>query len=262
MNEMKQEQQVASNKILSLKNIQKIYMQAGSAIEILQDVNLEIFSGEMVAIIGSSGSGKSTLLQIAGLLDDPTHGEVLYYDDMDFQERNAGSVNAIGAVEQQYKVNGKNKNITSSAARNNKIRLHNIGFIYQYHHLLKDFNARENVALPRIIAGHDYAKALADADRLLALLGLETKIYNMPGELSGGQQQRVAIARSLINNPKIILADEPTGNLDPHNADEVFNLFLEVARNKNTAVVMVTHNIAIAERMNKVMRLEYGILDQ
>lgn len=243
MSEINKAKQIVSSKVLSLQNIQKTYMQAGSAVEILKDVNLEVSSGEMVAIIGSSGSGKSTLLQIAGLLDNPTHGQVLYYDDMKYDD-----IDLQMPSEQELR------------RRSNKIRLHNIGFIYQYHHLLKDFNARENVALPRIIAGGDYAKALAEADHLLAVLGLEAKIYNMPGELSGGQQQRVAIARSLINNPKIILADEPTGNLDPHNADEVFNLFLEVARNKNTAVVMVTHNMAIAKRMDKVMQLEYGVL--
>lgn len=217
--------------VLTLKNIAKEYRQGNSVIEVLQGVNLGVMSGDLIAIVGSSGSGKSTLLQIAGLLDNTSSGEVIYHA--------AVHDNTINA---------------------NHIRLNYVGFIYQYHHLLRDFNARENVALPRLIRNGDYTKALNEADQLLDQLGLSEKIYNMPGELSGGQQQRVAIARSLINKPKIVLADEPTGNLDPYNADEVFNLFIKTANQQNTAVIMVTHNHAIAKKMNKTYELKYGLL--
>lgn len=217
-------------KVLTLKNISKEYRQGNSTIEILKTINLTITAGELIAIVGSSGSGKSTLLQIAGFLDDPTNGEVICHL-VDFKK-----------------------------AILDQIRLKYIGFVYQNHHLLKDFNARENVAMPKLIAGADYQEALDQADKLLEELGLSSKVYNMPGELSGGQQQRVAIARALINNPKIVLADEPTGNLDQQTAEEVFNLFLQLARQQNTAVIMVTHNHEIAKKMHKVYELKYGIL--
>lgn len=218
--------------ILLLQNIFKEYRQGRSTIEILKGVNLAVMPGELVAIIGSSGSGKSTLLHIAGLLDKPTSGEVIY--------------NFEG--------------MSSCNIKHDLIRLNNVGFVYQNYNLLKDFTARENVILPRLIAGDDYATAIDDADQLLDELGLSKRLYNMPGELSGGEQQRVAIARSLINKPKLVLADEPTGNLDSSTADEVFNLFIKLARNHNTAVIMVTHNNALAQKMDKLYELRHGAL--
>jgi lipoprotein-releasing system ATP-binding protein len=219
------------NKILLvLKDICKKYQQGKSFVEVLNNVNLTVKQGELIAIIGSSGSGKSTLLHIAGLLDAPNSGLV-----------------EIDSVNYFLK-------------ESHLVRLNNIGFVYQQHHLLKEFTAVENVAMPRLIAGNDYKLALDEAEYLLAELGLANKIANMPGELSGGEQQRVAIARSLINKPKIILADEPTGNLDPSCANEVFNLFIKTASQQNTAIIMVTHNHQMAEKMDKIYELRYGVL--
>jgi lipoprotein-releasing system ATP-binding protein len=221
-----------NNKTLILKNINKDYQQGRSQIEILKNINLEAKQGELIAIIGASGSGKSTLLHIMGSLDKPNSGEVW--------------INGL-------LLNDNNKT---------HIRLSTIGFVYQYHHLLKDFSARENVALPMLIYSGNYQKSLERADFLLNKLGIEDKKYNMPGELSGGEQQRVAIARSLVNLPKIILADEPTGNLDPYNAEEVFELFLNVAQEYKTTIIMVTHNHAMATKMHSTYELKYGTLNK
>ncbi|MCC8416988.1 MAG: ABC transporter ATP-binding protein [Rickettsia endosymbiont of Bryobia graminum] len=217
------------NEILKLQNISKQYKQGKAIIEVLNNVNLTVKQGELVAIIGASGSGKSTLLHIAGLLDVPDSGLV--------------------------------EIVSNKSSNKDLLRLHNIGFVYQQHHLLKDFTALENIAMPRLISGADYKLALEDARQLLSELGLEGKINNLPGELSGGEQQRVAVARAMINNPKVILADEPTGNLDPNTAEEVFNLFLKTASVKNTAMIIVTHNHEIAKRMHNVYELKNGILN-
>jgi lipoprotein-releasing system ATP-binding protein len=219
--------------VLTLSNISKDYIQGNSVIEILKNVNLTVMQNELIAIVGASGSGKSSLLHIAGLLDLPSSGKVQICDII--RQKNVAKLNDV-------------------------IRLNYIGFVYQNYNLLKDFSARENVALPRLIAGSNYNQALDDADELLAKLGLASKIYNMPGELSGGEQQRVAIARSLINKPKIILADEPTGNLDQNTADEVFSILLQIATEQNIAIVMVTHNNELARRMHKLYELRYGEL--
>ncbi|MCC8376976.1 MAG: ABC transporter ATP-binding protein [Rickettsia endosymbiont of Graphium doson] len=218
-----------SNKILTLKNVSKHYRQGNSIIRVLDDLNLDINEGELIAVIGSSGSGKSTLLHIAGLLDKPTNGEVIIANN--------------------------------ECKTNHLIRLNYLGFIYQQHHLLKDFTAIENVIMPRLINGSNQKEAIEAAKNILNSLGLGKKLHNMPGELSGGEQQRVAIARSLINKPKIILADEPTGNLDPKTTNEVFNLFLKVAKEQNTAIVMVTHNHELAHRMDKLYKLKHGALN-
>lgn len=221
------------SKILELSNVSKHYEQGGSVIEIVRGVNLSVASGELVAIIGSSGSGKSTMLHIAGLLDKKFEGEVI--------------------------IDGTStKDAKDSICES--LRLNHLGFIYQYHHLLKDFTARENVTMPQLIAGRDYSVALKESDELLKRLGLEKRLHNYPGEMSGGEQQRVAIARSLINNPKVVLADEPTGNLDSQTADMVLKLFLELARERGLAAIIVTHNREIAQRMDKVYEIKDGVL--
>jgi lipoprotein-releasing system ATP-binding protein len=222
-----------SEKTLILNDISRSYLQGKTTLEVLKNVNLEVAAGELIAIVGDSGSGKSTLLQISGLLDKPTSGQI-----------------KICNVEME---------LNNSQANNNS-RLNYIGFVYQYHHLLKDFTAKENAAMPKIIAGHNHLTAMRDAEELLIKLGLESRMNNLPGELSGGEQQRVAIARSLINKPPLILADEPTGNLDPFTADEIFKLFVELAREHNTTIVMVTHNHILANKMHKVYELKYGSL--
>lgn len=215
--------------ILSLQNICKDYYQGRSIIEVLKNVNLDVYSGEMVAVVGSSGCGKSTLLHIAGLLDAPDSGSVHIADISDAEIKDLNN--------------------------SNNIRLKYMGFIYQYHHLLRDFNAQLNVAMPLLINGVNKAESMDRAEELLNDLGLGKRLCNLPGELSGGEQQRVAIARALVNNPKIILADEPTGNLDPTTADEVFNLLLERAEKHNTAIIMVTHNHDLASRMHRKYKL-------
>lgn len=220
--------------VLKLTGITRDYHQGRSLIEVLKDVNLEVKSGQMIAIVGASGSGKSTLLHIAGLLDIPTKGKV----------------EILG--------NSFEKQSLDNAAA---IRLNNLGFIYQYHHLLKDFTAQENAAMPLIIQGINKAEALDRAEVILSDLGLGKRLYNVPGELSGGEQQRVAIARAFINKPKIVLADEPTGNLDPHTAEDVFNMFIQRAQNDNVAIIMVTHNMAIANRLSKIYKLDYSLLE-
>lgn len=217
-----------NNNVLILKNISKQYRQGRSIVRVLDELNLTVNAGELIAIIGSSGSGKSTLLHIAGLLDKPTCGEVIIPDN--------------------------------SFKKNNLIRLNYLGFIYQQHHLLKDFTVLENVIMPRLIGSFDKAEAEKEAKYLLSELLLDKKLHNMPGELSGGEQQRVAIARSIINKPKIILADEPTGNLDPKTTASVFSLLIKIAKQHNTAIIMVTHNHEIAYSMDKVYELKHGLL--
>ena len=213
--------------MLELRNICKSYKQAVISTDVLKDFSLKIQAGEIVAIVGASGSGKSTLLHIAGLLDKADSGDIII----------AG------------------KTVTHDDKMRTKMRLESLGFIYQYHHLLKDFSARENVAMPRFIAGSNYEKALDDADEILKALDLENRTFHMPGELSGGQQQRVAIARAMINNPKIILADEPTGNLDHETAKNVLDLFIKLVREKNIALVIVTHNQDVASIADRVIRV-------
>ena len=220
-----------NNFVLSLKNISKDFIQGSICIEILKDVNLDVRRGEIVAIIGASGSGKSTLLQIAGLLDQPSCGDVI--------------INDI-------------KTLNISYQEKAQIRLKKIGFVYQYHHLLRDFSARENIAMPLLISGDNYDSAISKADEYLIKLGMEKRKFHFPGQLSGGEQQRVAIARSMINNPDLILADEPTGNLDPCTGEQVFQLFFELSKLNNTATVIVTHNYELAKKADRVIELKMG----
>ena len=221
--------------VLSLKGICKDYRQGRSVIEVLKNIDLEVYSGQMVAIVGASGSGKSTLLHIAGLLDFPSHGTI--------------------------HIAGVSDTLVSNLKNANRIRLENLGFVYQYHHLLRDFTAQENAAMPLLIKGMNKNEAMDRSEEILADLGLSKRLWNVPGELSGGEQQRVAIARALISDPRIILADEPTGNLDSNTADEVFNMLLERAQKHNTAIVMVSHNMSLAARMHKTYKLDYSLTE-
>ncbi len=221
--------------VLSLKGVSKDYRQGRSVIEVLKNIDLEVYSGQMIAIVGASGSGKSTLLHIAGLLDSTSQGTV--------------------------HIDGVSDALVSNLKNANRIRLENLGFVYQYHHLLRDFTAQENAAMPLLIKGMNKNEAMDRSEEILGDLGLSKRLWNAPGELSGGEQQRVAIARALISDPRIILADEPTGNLDSNTADEVFNMLLERAQKYNTAIVMVSHNLNLAARMNKTYRLDYRLTE-
>ena len=222
-----------SDVVLGLRRVVRRFSQGRRALEVLRGVDLEIHAGEIVALIGPSGAGKSTLLHIAGLLERPDDGEVL--------------------------VSGESSRQLGDDART-RLRRHNIGFVYQYHHLLPEFSALENILVPQIIAGFDRGEAKQRARDLLAMLGLTERETHRPGRLSGGEQQRVAIARALANSPKLLLADEPTGNLDPDTANEVFSLLLSIARNAGLSVLIATHNTDLAARMDRTVRLDHGIV--
>ena len=222
-----------SKKVLQLSGIAKTFLQGTRPLEILKKVDLIIYAGEIVGLVGPSGSGKSTLLQIAGLLENPQEGTVSILD--------------------------KAMNLSNEQGRT-KTRRSDIGFVYQYHHLLDEFSALENVLLPQLIAGKDRDKALVVAEELLESLELSERSGHRPARLSGGEQQRVAFARALANNPKLILADEPTGNLDPETAENVFNILVKLVKKNGIAVLIATHNPDLASRMDRITRLENGIL--
>jgi len=216
--------------ILELQQIFKSFPTPTGSIDVLTGADFILKEGEKAGIIGQSGSGKSTLLQIAGMLDKADSGHILLGDtdttSMSDKER--------------------------SVLRNNYI-----GFVYQQHHLLKDFSALENVMMPSFIGGNPNKKR---AEELLVRVGLKERLHHMPTELSGGEQQRVAIARALMNKPKILLADEPTGNLDPHTADEVNKLFSEIIKEDNMGLLMVTHNIELAQECDHTLQMQDGQL--
>ena len=222
-----------NNTTLTLKNINKTFRQGNEILEVLKDVNLDIRLKEVVALIGPSGSGKSTLLQIAGLLENPTDGEVY--------------------------IDGENCTGNSDNVRT-MLRRDYLGFVYQYHNLLPDFDAAENVIIPQLIAGVKYKEAADKAMWLLQRLGLNEREHHRPAELSGGEQQRVAIARALANAPKLLLADEPTGNLDPNTSDNVFLTLLEVVKETGLSALIATHNIDLAHKMDRVVSLKDGRL--
>jgi len=223
-----------SETALELSGIERSYPQASGRLEVLRGVDLRLEAGELVALLGPSGSGKSTLLHTAGLLERPEHGEV----------RVGGQ--ACGAM---------------GDARRTAVRRDSIGFVYQFHHLLPEFSALENVMLPQRIAGAAKPAALARAEELLRELGLGERLHHRPAQLSGGEQQRVAIARALANAPLLLLADEPTGNLDEATAAVVFEEFLKLARARGLAGLIATHNSALAERMDRSVRLVAGRLE-
>jgi lipoprotein-releasing system ATP-binding protein len=218
---------------LALKALVRTYRQGSQALEVLRGVELEVRAGEMVALVGPSGSGKSTLLQIAGLLERPDGGEVLI---------EAVSCGKLG-----------------DDART-EIRRGHLGFIYQFHHLLPEFSALENVMLPQMIAGLTKSAARARARELLSMVGLTERASHRPARLSGGEAQRVAIARAVANGPKVLLADEPTGNLDHRTADTVFGQLRTLVRETGLAALVATHNLELARRMDRLVEIKDGVL--
>lgn len=218
---------------LRLADVRQTFHQGETSLEVLRGIDLDIRAGEIVALVGPSGSGKSTLLQIAGLLERAQEGEV--------------EIAGISA--------GK-----LSEDERTKVRRERLGFVYQYHHLLPEFSARENIVIPQMIAGKRKAVANVRADELLAKMGLSARADHRPARLSGGEQQRVAIARALANAPSVLLADEPTGNLDPTTADGVFNLLVDLVRTQGVGALIATHNPELAKRMDRVLRLDGGKL--
>ncbi|HVE23011.1 MAG TPA: ABC transporter ATP-binding protein [Acidocella sp.] len=221
------------NDILVLENVRRTYKTESEALTVLDGAALSLRQGEIVALVAPSGSGKSTLLHLAGLLEKPDGGAV--------------------------RIDGADAGTLGDAART-KIRLRTIGIVYQFHHLLPEFTALENVTLPQMIAGKSKPEADRRSRELLGKLGLAARANHLPGKLSGGEQQRVAIARALANNPSILLADEPTGNLDVHTADIVFDELLRVVRSENVAALIATHNPDLARRMDRQLSLRDGKL--
>lgn len=222
-----------NNFVIDCSGLSKTYDDGASKVEVLRDIQLQVNSSEMIAIVGNSGSGKSTLLQLLGGLDKPSSGVV--------------------------KIAGKD---IASLSEKDKCQLRNkfLGFIYQFHHLLPEFTALENAAMPLLIANESPLTAEPKAEHLLELVGLKDRLQHKVGELSGGERQRVAIARALVANPLCVLADEPTGNLDPRNAEKVFQLFLDLQKSMKTSVVMVTHDMRIAQQAQRVLTLQDGRL--
>lgn len=220
-----------SDVLLKTENLTRIYHQGGENLTVLHNAHIEIKAGEIVALVGPSGSGKSTLLQMAGLLDTPTNGKITI------------------AGEDATNV---------SDDRRTAMRSKFIGFVYQFHYLLPEFSAIENVVIPQMIAGVDREDAEARAIELLTSLKLDHRLTHRPARLSGGEQQRVAIARALANRPKLLLADEPTGNLDPETSDGVFEMLTGLVRNAGIGALIATHNMDLAEKMDRILELKAG----
>jgi len=221
--------------ILSLRGVTRTYPTAQGGLTVLKGVDLEVMPGEVVGLIGPSGSGKSSLLHAAGLLERPTSGQVL----IDGED--------VGGLDERART---------------RLRLRRIGFVYQFHHLLPEFDALDNVALPMRIAGVREAEARRRATEQLTALGLGQRVTHQPAQLSGGEQQRVAIARALANSPRLLLADEPTGNLDPVTSQAVFEALRELAKTTGVAALIATHNMELAGHMDRVFALKDGHLEQ
>ncbi len=218
---------------LRLEALTHSFKQGPRELKVLDGASAAIYPGETVALLGPSGAGKSTLLHIAGLLEQPASGKVMI-----------GGVDC-GALDDKGRT---------------RMRRQEIGFVYQFHHLLPEFSAAENVVLPQMIMGRDREAAEKRADELLAAFGLTERADHRPSQLSGGEQQRVAIARGVANNPALLLADEPTGNLDPHTGEKVFAELLDLVRNSAVGALIATHNLELASRMDRVLRLSEGKL--
>ncbi len=222
-----------SDDVLVCRGVVRKFLEGESTLEVLSGVDLRIAAAERLAIIGTSGSGKTTLLQILGGLDDPSAGEIFV---------------------------GGQSLANISEAEKGELRNRYIGFVYQFHHLLPEFSALENVAMPLLIRRVKKEDALTQAGALLERVGLGQRLDHKPGELSGGERQRAAVARALITKPKLVLADEPTGNLDSGNGEHVLRLMLELNRELNTSLVIVTHDLSIAQQMDRILVLENGRL--
>jgi lipoprotein-releasing system ATP-binding protein len=220
---------------LQLKGVHRSFNQGSSALHVLRGLDLTVARGEVVALVGPSGAGKSTLLHIAGLLEKPDQGQVM--------------------------IGGQDCGGLDDENRTELRRTH-LGFVYQFHHLLPEFSALENVVVPQMIAGKSKRDSEARGRELLDKMGLSARAEHRPGQLSGGEQQRVAIARALANAPSVLLADEPTGNLDPDTAEGVFAQLVSLAKDQGLAALIATHNPALAARMDRTLRMEHGVLIQ
>ena len=219
--------------VVALRDLVRSFEQGGVRIDVLNGVNLAVQPGEIVALLGQSGSGKSTMLQAVGLLEGGF----------------GGSIRIAGQEAAQM-----------DAAERTALRREHLGFVYQFHHLLPDFSAQENVVLPQLLLGTSRSDAEARAQELLTALGLDHRLTHRPSQLSGGEQQRVAVARALANKPQLVLADEPTGNLDEKTSERVLSEFLELVRGQGSAALVATHNERLAARMDRVVRLHDGII--
>jgi lipoprotein-releasing system ATP-binding protein len=219
--------------ILDVRGLQRSFSQGGETIKVLRGVDLSIAPGEIVALLGPSGSGKSTLLQAVGLLEGGFDGSIRILGE------------EVAALDNEGRT---------------RVRRDSLGFVYQFHHLLPDFSALENVMLPQLVINRSEDEARARAENLLSALGLEHRLTHRPSQLSGGEQQRVAVARALANRPKLVLADEPTGNLDEATADIVLTQFLDLVRGQGAAALVATHNERLAKRMDRLVRLHEGQL--
>ena len=218
--------------LISVKNLNKTFITPGSSIHVLKDIAFDVNSGEMIALMGHSGVGKSTLLHILGALDKPSSGSVLYESRDVFEMKD----DALAAF-----------------------RSRTIGFVFQFHHLLPEFNALENTLMPALIAGIDRKEANVKARQILNDVGLSERLTHKPGELSGGEQQRVAVARALMLNPKVVFADEPTGNLDTQTGEELFRLLMDL-NNKGITFIIVTHNETLASKCGRILKMKDGRL--
>ena len=223
-----------SEPVVRLTGLTRSFEQGGVRIDVLRGVDLEIMPGEIVALLGPSGTGKSTMIQAVGLLEGGFGGRIEIV-----------GIDATGLA----------------SGERTAVRRNHLGFVYQFHHLLPDFSAEENVILPQLVSGKPRREAAERARELLGALGLEHRLTHRPSQLSGGEQQRVAVARALANRPSLVLADEPTGNLDEVTADKVLAQFLELVRGQGSAAVVATHNERLAARMDRVARLHEGVLE-